>query len=120
MGEYWIYVSAAPTSAITTPVVNITKIILFVSLAALVLALIMSWFASRNIYRPIRKLVHTLVGETKKGATAYIKDEFELIKEKWLNLEYKSEALQKQMINQTPQLYMNLHSYLIITYLYDH
>src|SRR5690625_4619124 len=120
MGEDWIYVSAAPTSAITTPVVNITKIILFVSLAALVLALIMSWFASRNIYRPIRKLVHTLVGETQKGTTAYRKDEFELIKEKWLNLEDKSEALQKQMISQTPLLRQNFLSQLKSGYLYDH
>lgn len=77
----------------------------------------MSWFASSKIYRPIRKLLQTFTGE-ETGKSDQRKNELEVIKEKWLNLADQSEALQKQMSNQIPQLRQSFLTQLKRGYLY--
>ncbi|MEX1031085.1 MAG: AraC family transcriptional regulator [Paenibacillaceae bacterium] len=53
----WTYVSAAPMTAITAPVVKLSNIILMVSTIGLLLALALSWLASIRMYTPVERLI---------------------------------------------------------------
>lgn len=120
MGNEWTYISAAPISGITGPVVNISRIILIISFSALFIAILMTWFASNNIYRPLYKLTQTFTGEGKDPWSPKKGDEFDLIKEKWSHLTGKSEELQKQLTKQLPQLKNNFITQLRSGYLYNY
>jgi len=54
----WTYISAAPMTAITSPVVVLSNIILLVSTIGLLLALVLSWLASIRMYSPVERLIH--------------------------------------------------------------
>lgn len=120
MGEDWTYISAAPISGITGPVVNISRIIMVISFSALLIAILMTWFASNNIYQPLNKLIQTFMREEKEPWSFKNGNEFELIKEKWLSLTGKSKELQKELTKQIPQLKNNFLTQLRSGYLYNY
>lgn len=115
----WTYVSAAPMSSITTPIVFISKMIIIVSLTGLMLALILSWFASKRIYSPVAKLVKVLNAE-KKWSNDEKKDEFVLIEQQFNELSKESKSLQNRLTTQLPQLKNSFLLQLIQGYLYHY
>jgi AraC-like DNA-binding protein len=103
LGNTWTYLSAAPLTAITSPVLFISKVILITSLAGLLLALLFSWLGTYRLYTPINRLLALLSGE-KEGLSARTdnKDEFELIANHWKNLTSESESLRSILNQQMP------------------
>ncbi|WP_246320494.1 helix-turn-helix domain-containing protein [Paenibacillus qinlingensis] len=101
IAEDWTYVSASPISSITSPVVFISKLIITVSLAVLLLAAILAWLASRRIYLPVKRLVAMLGGGVTHSEHA---DEFTLLESKWMNLHNESLELNTKLTEQLPHL----------------
>ncbi|GAA4842542.1 transcriptional regulator YesS [Paenibacillus vulneris] len=99
IGEKWIYVSIAPTSAIKKPIVFLSQVIVLISCAGLLLAAVLSWLASRKIYSPLNQLVGLLGnGNQTQG------NEFELIEKHWQHLNRESLELQTKLEKQMPQM----------------
>ncbi|MDL4842308.1 AraC family transcriptional regulator [Aquibacillus rhizosphaerae] len=118
--DNWTYVSVAPISSITSPIVFISKLILVISFSGLILGFIMSWFASTRIYTPIRKLLHVFVEDEQSLPFQNNKDEFEIIKENWTKVTNESQKLQKQLSAQIPQLKQSFLLQLRKGYLYNY
>ncbi|WP_338785824.1 helix-turn-helix domain-containing protein [Metabacillus sp. FJAT-53654] len=100
----WKYVSAAPMSSITAPLIIVSRIILIISASALILAIIMSWFASYRIYTPIRNLMSKLMNETTGKWNHTGKDEFLLIEQQWEELSQRSHLLQNRLSEQVTEI----------------
>ncbi|WP_299088543.1 AraC family transcriptional regulator [uncultured Metabacillus sp.] len=100
----WTYVSAAPMSSITAPLVIVSRIILVISASALILAIIMSLFASYRIYSPIRKLMGKLMNESTEKWKPTGTDEFLLIEQQWEELSQKSNLLQHRLSEQVTEI----------------
>ncbi|CAG7627896.1 helix-turn-helix domain-containing protein [Paenibacillus allorhizosphaerae] len=103
IGSNWLYVSAAPIDAITRPVVFLSKLVMQVSGAGLLLALMLAWFASRRIYSPMARLLNRF-GYGKLPQAVRSHDEFQLIEEQWLQLTRQSMAMQSKLESQLPQV----------------
>ncbi|MBD0380838.1 AraC family transcriptional regulator [Paenibacillus sp. WST5] len=103
IGTTWTYVSAAPMSAITSPVVFMSKLIVQVSCAGMLLAAVLAWFASRRMYSPLARLM-SLLAYGKQQDSSKGRDEFQLIEEEWSHLTRESKALQTKFETQLPQL----------------
>ncbi|MFB5663399.1 helix-turn-helix domain-containing protein [Alteribacillus sp. HJP-4] len=116
----WRYVSAAPISSITSPIVFISNLILIISLSVLIIAFLMTWFASSRIYRPVRKLMNVLAGDEKDEWMDEKRDEFEAIEDSWTKLSNESESLQKRLAAQIPLLKQSFLQQLTRGYLYDY
>jgi len=94
----WRYVSASPIGNITAPVVFISKVIMLVSLAALLLAALLAWLASLRIYSPVKRLVALLGG----GQTGHSGDEFSLFEREWRDLNRERLELHNRIAEQLP------------------
>jgi AraC-like DNA-binding protein len=103
IGTNWTFVSAAPISNITAPVVFISKLILIASVFVLLLASAMAWFASRRIYSPVDQLVRAFLGN-REGAGQDHQDEFKLIEREWQYLNRESKELQTRLERQLPHV----------------
>ncbi|WP_458122637.1 AraC family transcriptional regulator [Paenibacillus sp. Z3-2] len=62
-GVEWTYVTVSPLEALTRPVVLLSRSLLAVSLAGMLLALLIAWLASHRLHRPISRLVEILSGQ---------------------------------------------------------
>jgi AraC-like DNA-binding protein len=100
----WKYVSAAPMSSITAPLVFVSRIILLISASALILAFIMSWFASNRIHTPIRRLMGKLMDEKTDKWESAGQDEFLLIEQQWEELSQRSHLLQNRLSEQVEDI----------------
>ncbi|WP_239635133.1 helix-turn-helix domain-containing protein [Paenibacillus sp. H1-7] len=121
IGTEWMYVSASPISAITEPVDFVSKLILSASAAALLLALILSWYASRKIYSPVRRLVALLNGhQTITNSAAEHHDEFTLIEKQWVHLSRESNLLQSKLEEQLEHVREGFLLQLIQGFLYSY
>lgn len=116
LGSTWIYVSAAPLTAITNPVLFFSKLIIATSLFILFLAGVVSWLASRKLYSPIEKLV-CKIGAS-RTSEAKVKDEFALIEAQWNNLSRESQVLQKRLDQHLPYLREGFLMQLLQGYMY--
>ncbi|WP_245864288.1 cache domain-containing protein [Paenibacillus donghaensis] len=112
----WRFVSASPITSITSPVVFISRLIFAVSSCALLLAALLSWFASRKIYSPVGRLFQALLPE--QAAAAGREDEFTLIERHWQNLHWESDALQYRLAEQLPHVKESFLHQLFQGYLY--
>lgn len=101
LGESWVYVSAAPVTAITAPVLFVSKLILWVSACGLLLALILSLLASYRLYSPIERLVRLLSGERQETGFDN-RDEFELIERQWRDLSREKQSLLTRLDEHLP------------------
>ncbi|UOQ87512.1 helix-turn-helix transcriptional regulator [Gracilibacillus salinarum] len=97
--EDWKYISIAPLSAVTQPVLIISKIFLIVSICMLGLAIILAVFVSNKLYAPIRNLM----GKVKAGKSGTA-NEFEMIENEWNSLSAESEQLHRRITKQFPYL----------------
>jgi AraC-like DNA-binding protein len=118
LGTPWTYVSAAPVSLITKPVVLISQLVLWVSIAGLLLALLLSWFASRRLYSPVDRVVRLLYGKEAAGKLPGA-DEFELIERQWHDLTRESQTLQNRLEEQLPHLKEGFLLQMVQGYLYS-
>lgn len=118
IGSTWTYVSAAPISAITSPIVTISKVILIASLSILLLAFLMTWFASNRLYQPVRNLVNTFAKHDIQNGERKT-DEFTEIHERFNALSNERRYLEERLSEQIPQLRQNFLVQLTKGYLYD-
>ncbi|TDL73615.1 AraC family transcriptional regulator [Rhodococcus qingshengii] len=118
----WTYVSAAPMSFITSPIVFISKLIILISGAGVLLAFVMAWFASQKIYSPVARLVNLFdkVDEVTEGRSQRGKDEFTIIEQQIQELSKDSKLLQEQLSAQIPQLKKSFLLQLIQGYLFSY
>lgn len=111
----WRYVSAAPISSITAPVVFASKMIVAISASALLLAAVLAWLASRSIYTPVRRMMSVL-GE--KTAPDEQDDEFKLFERQWQLLHSQSNELYARLSEQLPRVRESFLQQLLQGYLY--
>ncbi|MGY2643341.1 AraC family transcriptional regulator [Bacillus inaquosorum] len=104
MHQKWTFVSAAPLSAITAPMVFLSKVIIVMLVICIILAVCMTWYASKKIYRPIQQLLGLFTGGEKKTWQASGQDEFKWIEKRWHDLSLESRKLQEQLLRQTPHM----------------
>ncbi|MCC3355897.1 helix-turn-helix domain-containing protein [Bacillus sp. REN16] len=116
----WTYVSAAPISSITAPLVFISRLILIISVSTLILALIMSWFASNKIYSPINGLLKKLVGDEAESLNHANKNEFLVIEEQWRKLAQNSNLLRDRLSEQVIEIKRGFILELIQGYFYEY
>ncbi|NHN33629.1 AraC family transcriptional regulator [Paenibacillus agricola] len=102
LNQEWIYVSATPLQSLTAPVVFISRLILAISSFGLLLAAILSWFASKQLYSPIKKLVQLYSSRGNQRMEG--RDEFELIESVWNHVTRESQNLQSLLERQLPQV----------------
>ncbi|WP_379240013.1 helix-turn-helix domain-containing protein [Paenibacillus sp. GCM10023248] len=117
IADDWTYVSASPITSIMSPVVFISKLIITVSLIALLLAALLSWLASRRIYLPVKRLVTMLGGHGGGAVWAGQGDEFTLIEKQWQHMHKESLELNTKLAEQLPHvkdsfLHQLLHGYM--------
>lgn len=97
----WIYVSAAPISAITSPIKFISMLIIFGSLTVLIVALFASWLASRRIYTPIRRLMDMFsIDEDSAYVDDVHGDEFTYFEQRWQHITSETNQLQRRLDEQ--------------------
>jgi AraC-like DNA-binding protein len=102
LGTTWTYVSAAPLTAVTKPVIFISQIFFIVSLGGLLLALILSWLASYRLYSPIDRLVRLLKRDQGTVQRSDNQDEFEWMERQWTSLAKESKSLQIRLEDHLP------------------
>ncbi|WP_163539298.1 AraC family transcriptional regulator [Gracilibacillus sp. YIM 98692] len=118
IGSTWTYVSAAPISAITSPIVTISKVILIASLSLLFVAFGMTWFASNRLYQPVRRLALSFGANDRNELNA--SDEFEQISKHFRDLTDERKRLEKRLTAQLPQLRQNFLVQLTKGFLFDY
>ncbi|MCJ7841306.1 AraC family transcriptional regulator [Lederbergia sp. NSJ-179] len=99
LGDKWYYVSIAPLTTITAPVVFISKLFIILCLILLITAIILSLFASKKLYAPIETLLKK-VSDRKEEAG----NEFEFIESQWNHLSTETEDLKSRLERQLPDL----------------
>ncbi|MFB9277847.1 helix-turn-helix domain-containing protein [Cohnella cellulosilytica] len=105
LGSDWTYVSAAPVSAITAPLLFASRLMLWISGCGLVLALLLSWGASLRLYSPIGRLMGILSKDSAYArASSDNRDEFELIERQWRHLTSEREELTNRLEAHVPQM----------------
>ncbi|MGN7455729.1 AraC family transcriptional regulator [Paenibacillus pasadenensis] len=112
----WMYVSASPITTITAPVVFVSRIILGVSVSALLLGLLLAWLASGRIYSPIKRLMGSLIPHGGQGEAR--EDEFTLIERHWRDLSRESRELNARLTEQLPYVKESFLHQLLQGYLY--
>ncbi|MFE5317664.1 helix-turn-helix domain-containing protein [Paenibacillus sp. NPDC056579] len=81
LGSKWTVVSATPLSQVTAPVTDLSMLILWISVIALTIGLLLSWFASNTMYAPIIRIKHLF--EVPKDGKNEGKDEISFIENQW-------------------------------------
>ncbi|MBP1964354.1 helix-turn-helix domain-containing protein [Paenibacillus aceris] len=93
----WMYVSAEPISKLTQPIVNASRILLMLGCIGIIVAVCLSWMASRKLNQPMNRLVQ-LFRSTKKDFPQHeVGDEVEFIERQWKFLNSESKILHERM-----------------------
>ncbi|WP_282942795.1 AraC family transcriptional regulator [Paenibacillus sp. RC67] len=99
----WLYVSAVPLSRLTKPVEWISRLPLAVSMVALLFAVLLSWFASKQLYRPLKHLMQVFSTDGKESAMVE-KNEVAYIEGRWKDALHERTHLQLRMEQAIPTL----------------
>ncbi|WP_339850543.1 helix-turn-helix domain-containing protein [Paenibacillus sp. FSL W7-1088] len=123
LGTDWTYISAAPLNEIVAPIVSVPRIVLLVNGAGLLLALILSWVGSLQLYKPFTKLlrIFTLTEapieakETEMSSLFQVfssapvrsngpvhLDEIKHIEQRWIGINRERESLQQRLEEHLP------------------
>lgn len=92
----WIYVSATSLSNLTQPVVYTSRILLAAGGLGIAVAVLLSWFASLQLYQPIVRLMK-LFRSSRNETGDLPKDEIEFIERQWQFLNSESQLLHERM-----------------------
>ncbi|TDF94489.1 helix-turn-helix transcriptional regulator [Paenibacillus piri] len=115
IGHIWTVATATPLEQLTEPVRLLSRVVFYAGCAGLLLALGLSWLASRQLYRPIRRLV-LLLRSGKRSAEGT--DEIDYIASEWKHLSRESQILQERLDTQLPSLRENFLLQLVQGHLY--
>lgn len=102
LGLDWTYVTAASLSSLTAPVQLLSKIIIVISLCGFVLALLLSWLASKRMYSPISRLV-SLFRDNRRLSEPN-PDEIGFLENEWRHLYQESHELRDKLEKARPGL----------------
>ncbi|KQO18482.1 AraC family transcriptional regulator [Paenibacillus sp. Leaf72] len=106
LGTDWIYVSAAPMTAVIAPSLLISRFILAVSAGGLLLALALSWIGSLRIYSPVAGLLARLIGDKRSGGGLSQReeghDELGALERRWRGMERERETLRSRLEHHIP------------------
>ncbi|MFE6078123.1 helix-turn-helix domain-containing protein [Paenibacillus sp. NPDC057886] len=127
MGTDWTYISAAPLNEIVAPIVSVPRIVLLVNGAGLLLALILSWVGSLQLYKPFTKLLRiftvteapieakepgvSFLSQSKGFSSASVRsssngpvqlDEIKHIEQRWIGINRERESLQQRLEEHLP------------------
>lgn len=102
MGGTWTYIAGTPLSVITAPTRPYTHVVLVLWGFALLAALALSWFASRRMYRPIRRVV-TMLGGWRTPESA-VHNELDYIEKEWKQYRFANETLQSRLDQSIPSV----------------
>lgn len=102
LAEDWIYVSASPMTLITSPVITFSKSLLWISGLSLAIALLLAVVVSNTMYSPIQKLLNQIDPERRQAGRKH--NEFQYIRDHWLNLSNKSVELEHKLDSMLPML----------------
>ncbi|WP_433620595.1 helix-turn-helix domain-containing protein [Paenibacillus cellulositrophicus] len=100
LGLHWTYVTAASLSSMTAPVKMMSRMIVGVSLFGFVVALLLSWLASKRIYHPIHRLVGLFHDE--RRAPDPPSDEIGFLEKQWRHLNRESRELREKLEQAQP------------------
>jgi AraC-like DNA-binding protein len=100
----WTYVSVVSLDKVTDQTGNIALITAAACFGIILTVLITSWFGSRRMYSPIRKLHEFATNVQPQQTDDSRKDEFEFIRESLTSLAVSRNELDKQMKSQTVHL----------------
>ncbi|MBU3191014.1 AraC family transcriptional regulator [Clostridium bowmanii] len=89
----WKYVVATPLSKLTEPATLLSRTIIYISLFVLTLALLLSWFASNRLYKPIKRLVSMFAGKNEIDTFNANQNEMNFLENSWINLSDERLAL---------------------------
>jgi len=103
LDQTWTYVSAAELTAITGPVIVMSRTIVLLGAAGLLLALLLSWFASNYLYRPIAELRQHMASNREIDKHDG-HDELAWIRGQWNEVTLMSDSLQQKLERQRPYL----------------
>ncbi|MFE5324251.1 helix-turn-helix domain-containing protein [Paenibacillus sp. NPDC056579] len=102
IGHIWTVATATPIEQMTKPVKLLSHVVIYAGAAGLLFALGLSWLASRQLYRPIRRLAALLRPGGKPGFEGT--DEIDYIASEWNNLSRESQTLQERLDTHLPSL----------------
>ncbi|THF77741.1 helix-turn-helix domain-containing protein [Cohnella fermenti] len=119
LGSTWTFVSLVPLTAITEPVRVISQVILWISAIGLLLATLLSWLASRQLYSPVKRLVQVIAGEKDGSIRRSQNDEFAVIEAQWQQIAKEHQSLQSRLSEQLPYLKEGYLLQLVQGYLYS-
>ncbi|MDF2921725.1 MAG: transcriptional regulator [Paenibacillaceae bacterium] len=98
----WFLTTITPVSQLIQPVVMLSRYIMGISALMLAVGLVLSWFYSRRIYKPVQALFRVIAPEKSAGQPA--SDEFDLIAGQWRHLSLESQQLRQKLLSQLPAL----------------
>ena len=115
LGTSWTYVTAVPLNHLTAPVVAVSRLLLAISGSSLLIASLLSWFASDRLSRPVRNLVQWIGGTSPaSGAVALASsaapkpagaaDEFSLIRNRWDEVRSQNRSAMETLERSMPLL----------------
>jgi AraC-like DNA-binding protein len=105
LGAQWKYSTATSLTQLTAPVVIMSRIMLGIGLLGLLLAILLSWMASRQIYRPIGRLVSVVRAHTAQASEPGPgRDELAFIESRWKHLTQESKELETRLELAYPSL----------------
>lgn len=102
MGGKWTFLSATPQSIITAPTQPYTHILIVCWIFAVLAALVLSWFASYRMYRPIRRVMNLLTGW--RSPDTYVHNELDYIEREWQHYRITNETLERKLNQAVPSM----------------
>ncbi|TBL72400.1 AraC family transcriptional regulator [Paenibacillus thalictri] len=101
----WMYVSATPLSHLTKPVEMISRLPLAASALGLLVSVLLSWFASKQLYRPLQHLMRVFgSGADARNLKENARSEVDYIENRWNYLNRERTDLQFRMERAEPAL----------------
>lgn len=95
LGDEWIFATAAPLSKMTAPVVWMSRLIFVISCIGLLIAVLLSWFASSHIYRPIKRIIQLFHGD--RSASVQEANELDYIESRWKHVVTETSRMQRRL-----------------------
>lgn len=120
LGFSWYYVTAAPLSQLVKPVVVLSRAIWAISGLGLAAAFILSWVASRRLYKPIHRLVDLFAETGKHNGGGEDRDEITFIENQWKHLTRESRSLQSRLEQVLPSMMESFLLQLVQGHLYSY
>ncbi|MDD9271991.1 AraC family transcriptional regulator [Paenibacillus sp. GCM10023248] len=101
-GTLWKFVTATSLSELTAPVEFMSRSMLSIGGIGLLVAVLLSWVASKRIYKPIMRLVNVI--KDYKPTQESQGDELAFIEREWKHLSQESRALESKLDQAYPAL----------------